>query len=289
MKVAEAVTPVIVLAAAGIIWVRSGLEYSVQFVTRLTMSLGMPCLVFVALMRTEIDPTQIRALGLASAAGYGILTLGAAGLLALAGLSQRTYLGPAVFGNTGNLGLPLALFAFGPTGFDYAIVVFAVMVLWSFTFGIWIVAGGGGVGPLLREPIVGATLLGLLFLWQGWHLPAAMTNTLELTGQMAIPLMLLTLGVAVARLRPGGIALAALISALKLVACIATGWAVGSLAGLAPEARAVLVLQLSTPIAVTSYMLAEKYGADAQAVAGLVVVSTAMSLVALPLLLALLL
>jgi len=48
----------------------------------------------------------------------------------------------------------------------------------------------------------------------------------------------------------------------------------------------VLVLQVATPVAVTSYLLAEKYGADAPAVAGLVVASTLMSVAALPLILA---
>nr|WP_256368194.1 AEC family transporter [Mangrovicoccus sp. HB161399] len=289
MKVLEVVTPVIALAIVGFAWVRMGLEYSVQFVTRLTMTLGVPCLIFTALMKTEIDPSAIRSLTLASVAAYGLLSLGFAALLALGKLSQRTYLGPLIFGNTGNLGLPLALFAFGPTGFDYAVVVFAVMILWSFTFGIWIVAGGGGLGKVLKEPIVAATALGAVFLWQGWKTPPAVTNTLELTGQMAIPLMLITLGVAVARLRPGGVWLAVGLSALKIVACAGLGWLLGTLFGLDPVARAVLVLQLSTPIAVTSYMLAEKYGADAHAVAGLVVVSTTMSIAALPLLLALVL
>ncbi len=79
------------------------------------------------------------------------------------------------------------------------------------------------------------------------------------------------------------------LSGLKIVACAALGWGLGTLFSLDPVARAVLVLQLSTPIAVTSYMLAEKYGADAHAVAGLVVVSTTMSIAALPLLLALVL
>ncbi|WP_138471642.1 AEC family transporter [Poseidonocella sp. HB161398] len=289
LKVLEVVTPVIVLGIVGFAWVRMGLEYSVQFVTRLTMTLGVPCLIFTALMNTEIDPAAIRSLTLASIAAYGILTAGIAVLLRLGRLSQRTYLNPLIFGNTGNIGLPLALFAFGPAGFDYAVVVFAVMILWSFTFGVWIVAGGGGLGKVAKEPIVAATALGAVFLWQGWTLPSAISNTLELTGQMAIPLMLITLGVAVARLRPGGVKLAILLSALKLAACAALGWGLGALFGLDPVAQAVLVVQLATPIAVTSYMLAEKYGADAHAVAGLVVVSTTMSILALPLLLALVL
>lgn len=165
-------------------------------------------------------------------------------------------------------------------------VVFAVMILWSFTFGIWIVSGGGGLMKMAKEPVVAATLLGGVFLWQGWETPVAITHTLELTGQMAIPLMLITLGVAVARLHPGGVARATGLSLLKLLLCVALAWGFGRLFGLAPVPLAVLVLQVATPVAVTSFMLAEKYGADSDSVAGLVVVSTVMAVVALPLLLA---
>lgn len=79
-------------------------------------------------------------------------------------------------------------------------VVFAIMAVWSFSFGIWLVAGGGNPVRVLKEPMMGATLLGALFLWQGWETPTFLTNAPRLTGQMAIPLMLVTLGVAVAGL-----------------------------------------------------------------------------------------
>jgi malate permease and related proteins len=109
-----------------------------------------------------------------------------------------------------------------------------------------------------------------------------LTNTLRLIGQLAIPLMLITLGVAVARLTPGGLGRAFWLSALKAAVCIAIAWVVGRWFALDPVAFAVLVLQVATPVAVTSYLLAQKYGADADAVAGLVVVSTLLSVIYIP-------
>ena len=126
-------------------------------------------------------------------------------------------------------------------------------------------------------------------LWQGWSLPMVAANALGLVGQMAIPLMLITLGVAVARLRPASVARAAALAAAKLALGAGLGWTVAAAFGLDRVAGGVLTLQLATPVAVTSYLLALKYGADAQAVAGLVVVSTALSVGGLPILLALLL
>jgi predicted permease len=289
LTVLEITAPVFVLAAIGYAWVRLGVEYKVDFVTRLAMTLSVPCLIFTALMNTQIAPAALTALSLATIAAYGAVTLAMVVLARLARLDMRAYVAPLIFGNTGNLGLPLALFAFGETGLGYAVVVFAIMAIWSFTFGIWLVAGRGAFGKVLREPLLWGTLLGGLFLWQGWETPRAVTRTLELIGQMAIPLMLITLGVAVARLTPGRIGQAVALSVAKLVVCVALAWAVGLWFELDKIAFGVLVLQIGTPVAVTSYLLAEKYGADAQAVAGLVVASTLLSVFALPAMLAVLL
>ena len=286
LTVLEITAPVFALACIGFVWVRLGLAYDVPFVSRMAMTISVPCLIFVALMQTEIDPAALATLSLASAASYALLAALLALLLALLRLDMPTYLAPLIFGNTGNVGLPLALFAFGQEGLGYAVVVFAVMAIGSFTFGIWLVAGRGSLGRVLREPLVWSTLLGALFLWRGWQTPEVVTNTLDLMGQMAIPLMLITLGVAVARLRPGTLALSTGLSAVKIALCAAVAAGFGLWFGLPPVAFAVLVLQISTPVAVTSYLLAEKYGSDAQAVAGLVVSSTLLSVAALPLILA---
>lgn len=284
--VLQIVAPVFLLAAVGLIWVRAGFDYNVQFVTRLAMTLSVPCLIFTALMKAQIDPGALAALSWAAVASYAVLTVAAYALVRLTGLSMRTYLAPLIFGNTGNLGLPLALFAFGEAGLSYAVVVFAIMALWSFTYGIWIVSGGGSIARALREPMFWATILGGIFLWQGWHTPLWLTNTLELTGQMAIPLMLITLGVAVARLHPGQMARAVALSLVKVGLCVAVAWGLGRVFALDDVAFAVLVLQVATPVAVTSFLLAEKYGADSDGVAGLVVASTLASVIYLPLILA---
>jgi len=289
VTVLEIVAPVFLLALIGFSWVKLGFEYRVEFVTRLAMTLAVPCLIFTALMKTEIDPSALTTLLIASIAAHAaMLAIGAIGFWALK-MRQQTYLAPFTFGNTGNLGLPLALFAFGAEGLGYAMIVFAVSAIFSFTFGIWVVSGGGSLMKALKEPMVGATLLGTLFLWQGWRTPDFLTNTLDLIGQMAIPLMLITLGVAVARLKPGRIAQAFVLSFVKYLVCAGVALVIGLALGLSDVPLAVLILQTATPVAVTAYLLAEKYGGDSEAVAGLVVVSTLMSVAAIPLLLTFLL
>jgi len=277
--------PVFLLAAVGFTWVKLGFEYRVEFVTRLAMTLSVPCLVFVALIETNVGADALAALSLASMAAYFFVTVTFFIIVKLWRLDVATYLAPLIFGNTGNLGLPLALFAFGEVGLGYAVIVFAVMAILSFTFGVWLVSGGGSLTKVVQEPLVAATVLGAVFLWQGWRPPEFLFNSLDLIGQIAIPIMLITLGVAIARLEIRSFGQAIALSVLKVIICVSGAWGVSIWFALDPVASAVLIVQVATPVAVTSYLLAEKYGADAQPVAGLVVVSTLLSVITLPLIL----
>jgi predicted permease len=278
----EIAAPVFLLSAIGFVWVKLGFEYRLQFVTRFAMTLAVPSLIFVALMQTEIPGGDLSRFTLATIAANLVLAVVFWIIVKVLKLEQRTYLSPLIFGNTGNLGLPLCIFAFGQAGLGYAVIFLAVTALFSFTYGIYLVAGKGAFGQVIRQPMVWATLLGALFLWQDWETPLFLTNTLDLLGQMAVPMMLVTVGVAIARLTSRSLRQAIWLSLLKLAVCFTLGWGVAILFGLETIAFGVLVLQMCTPVAVTSYLLAERFEADADAVAGMVMVSTVLSVAALP-------
>ncbi len=282
LQLLQIIAPVVVLTAAGFAWVRIGWDYDVAFVTRIAMTFSAPCLIFMALVRSEVDPALLGDTVLAAAVAYVAVGLAVWGLVRALGLDIITFWGPITFGNTGNLGLPLALFAFGQAGFDFAVVIFAVMLIINFTFGVWVIAGGGSPAAAFREPLVWGTLLGAAFLVFGIDVPVWLGSSLDLIGQMSIPLMLLTLGVAISRLQPSGLVRAFWLCLAKLAICTAIPLAVGLWFGLPRMPLGVLVVQVATPVAVTSYMLAAKYRAGPEEVAGLVVVSTLMSVFAIP-------
>src|SRR6056297_2004923 len=150
LTVLEIVAPVFMLAAIGFAWVKLGVAYNVEFVTRMAMTLSVPCLIFVSLMQTEIDPAALTTLSLAAVVAYGVLTVAMQVLMRTGGSEQRTYSAPMIFGNTGKLGLRLALFAFGEAALCCVVVVFAIMATWSFTSGIWLGSGGGSILKVVR-------------------------------------------------------------------------------------------------------------------------------------------
>lgn len=288
-QIFEITAPVFLLALAGWIWARLRRPFDLEFVTRLSLTFALPCLVFATLVEAEVDPALFRDVALASLAAYAALALVLWAGIRLARLSVPVWLAPMIFGNTGNVGLPVALFAYGQEGLALAMVVFVVMAVLSFSIGVYVVAGVGRPGEAFRQPLVYASLLGALFSVADWDVPEWALNALSLAGQIAIPLMLLTLGVSIARLRPADLGLPIVLSVAKLVACAAAALMGAELMGIEGVARGALVLQLIMPAAVTNYLLAARYDRDPDAVAGLVVVSTLVALAAIPAALALLL
>ena len=286
LNIFEIVAPVFILTAVGYFWIKSGFEYPVGFITQFSTTMAVPCLVFTALMKTEIQSNDFIDVLMAAIIGYIFLAFIAFAFVKIFNLGKRTYLMPLIVGNTGNLGFPLCLFAFGDPGFGDAIISVALTSIVAFTIGIWVVAGEVSPMQILKEAWVMGTILGLIFMWQGWETPDFLTSSLELIGQMAIPMMLLTLGVAVARLKIPDIKKSFLISLCKIFFGITAAILVSFIFDLPKVAISVLILQFSMPVAVTSYLLAEKYGADANAVAGLVVVSTLITVGISPILIA---
>ena len=288
LSVLEVCAPVFIVAGIGFFWKKFGYEYRIEFVTKLVMSLTIPCLIFSALIQTQIDFEILKTLLYATLAVLAMIVAAAYLVVVILGLNRQTFLAPMIFGNSANIGIPISLLAFGQTGFELAIFVFSIMAIFSMTFGVWLITREPPV-RLIKEPLVIAVLLGTLFLFNGWKLPVFFTNTLQLVGETSIPLMLLTLGVTIAKLQITAISKLLWPSILKFIVCLFCGALGIYFFKLDDLAAAALLLQVTMPVAVSSYMLAEKYSSEAQEVAAFVVVSTLIALIYIPLTLAFLL
>ena len=218
-------------------WAKFGRPYDVDLVSSLVMTIGVPCLVFSTLTTLTIPVEMV---GLMASAALAVIALSAAfGLIVLHlfGFSKRAFLPLAMFANIGNMGLPLCLFAFGESGLTLAIVVFAVYAVFQFTVGAWLYSGATDVSALMKMPIIYATLISLVVLITGIKPPLWMAKTTELLGGFTIPMMLITLGVSLARLKVDNIKRALILSLMRLAIGFLVGIAVATLLRLPWPAR----------------------------------------------------
>jgi predicted permease len=183
------------------------------------------------------------------------------------------------------MGLPLCLFAFGEEGLALGIIFFTVFVAIQFTLGISVAAGRLSVRTLVRTPLTWACLLGIALQLAGIGLPRWVDNTIGLVGDLAIPMMLLTLGVALANLKVTSLWRSIVLSLGRLGIGLAVGLGIAEILGLEGAARGVLVLESAMPVAVLNYLFAARYDRSPEEIAGLVLVSTTLSFVTLPALL----
>lgn len=279
------IAPVFIIAGIGFGWARAGLPFETAQTTRLVTWIGAPALVVSTLLKTAPGLATLGKIALAAAIIH--ITMAAVGYIVLRrwALPQRTFLPSVVFGNCGNMGLPLCLFAFGTHGLALAIAFFMVSSVGQLTVGQAIAAGRTSLLTLVRTPIVWAVALAVGLLATGTRLPGWAANTIDVLGQFAIPLMLLALGVSLARLRVRRLGRSITLALLRIGGGMAAGFAVAALLGLHGAERGVVVLQSSMPVAVFNYLFAHYFGNEPEEVAGLVVVSAAISFLVLPALL----
>lgn len=277
--------PVLAGAGLGFCWVQLGYAYPVDFVTRLVFNIGTPCLIVASLGSANIDIDGFGRTLIATS--LVIIAMGASSLAVskLLGRDWRVLTSPMMYPNTGNMGLPVVLYAFGSESFAYAITVMITVSLFQFTLGAIISAGGNPLLALLRTPTVYAIGLSTGLLLTGTRLPTWLFNSAELISGLTIPLMLITLGASLASIRASNLASGLIFSALRIPLAIGLAWLVGTLLALPAQAHAVLILQMSMPVAVFTYLFAQRAGREPAYVASLVFCSTLLSIFYLPVLL----
>ncbi|YCH19940.1 AEC family transporter [Pseudomonas sp. D1-3] len=278
--------PVIIVSAIGYAWARSGQAYPTEFIARLVLTIGTPSLVLATLSRADIDPKAFTSMAL----GCVLVTacMGLFGVLFSRLFRQQwKVLVPAfLFPNTGNMGLPISLYAFGEHGLALAVAFFLTLSIMQFSVGIALSGNAASIKDLLRNPILVSLLLALPMIFMDLQLPRWLANTVGLVGGMTIPLMLLTLGVSLASIRLHHLGSGLVLGALRIVLGAGVGWGIGAAMGLEPLTHAVLVVQSAMPVAVFNYLFAVRANRSPEQVASLVMCSTLLAIGWLPLILA---
>jgi hypothetical protein len=198
------------------------------------------------------------------------------------GAGRRGLLLPAVFWNAGNLTLPLARLAFGPPGLEAAAVVFVTVAILNSTVGLWIAKGENGLAEVIRMPLVYGSVGGLALALSGQQLPRFVMEPIEMVGDMAIPLMLITLGMHLRSLAVQDLRHTVVVVVIRVVGGAVCAVSFVTLFDVYGVERQILLLASIMPAAVINVMMAQRYSADPSLVASAVALGTVVSLVTIP-------
>jgi len=277
--------PVFLIAGCGAVYGRYR-NPDIRSLNTLNMELFVPLLVFAVLADRQAPLADYAWLATAAVAvvlGSGLVLWPIAKWLSL---DAKVFLPPMMFNNSGNMGVPLLVLAFGPEALPAAVVVFIVEMLLHFSVGLYMLDPRTPLWRLLRMPIVAASLAGLVVNVADVALPSWLLEAMHMLGGICIPLMLFALGVRLLEIDFNdwrtGLLGAVLCPLSGLVIALPLMW----LLPLNPLQTAVLLVFAALPPAVLNYLVAEQYKLAPQEVASLVLIGNLGSLIVMPLTLA---
>ena len=191
---------------------------------------------------------------------------------------------PLLMPNTGNLGLPLSLFAYGQSGLGVAGAISALIILFHFTVGVFLADRKFNFDVVIKSPPFYAIIISVILLYYNIKLPTFVENTSSLLTYATIFLILMSLGIALTRLKVFSFNKALVCSVGRVILGPIIGFGVIKIFNLNGFAAGVLLIQCSMPSAVLNYLIATMYSSKkiVDSVASTIVVSTFMSFITIP-------
>lgn len=285
----EVLLPVLIVAGLGAL-LASRFPIDQDTITKITLYLLSPALILDVVLHTPISLGEAGRLSL----GYVLvlalsLAAGWACGLGRDDAQRRALSVSAGLWNAGNMGLPIAYFAFGQSGFERATILFLVSFIGMYAVGPAVMTLGrnglsitGTVRAVLRLPVLWVGATGLVVRLLDVGVPTGVDRGVVLLAQATLPMILLALGLQLGAGRwPRATAAMTAATLVRLVASPAAAYGVGRLIGLGGQGLAVLVLSAAMPTAVNALLITREYGGDTRTVAGTIVLTTLGSIVTL--------
>ena len=285
LRIIAIIFPVFAIIAAGYFYARRK-QPDMAFANQLNMDIFVPALVFAALANKSFNPGEYWPL----AVGAAVVVIGS-GLMAwpvarLMKVPANTFVPPMMFSNTGNMGIPLLVLAFGEAALPAAVMIFLVENLLHYALGTWMLDHHAKWWNLWRVPVILASLGGLVVSISGVVLWPPLLMAVKMLGDVCIPLLLFSLGVRLSTSSAQDWRLGITGAVFCPLSGMLLAFAAGALLELSIEQRGMLLVMGALPPAVLNYVFAEKYGQDPAKVASIVVIGNVASLAFVPLALA---
>jgi len=288
LRIVAILFPIFGIVAAGFFYARRH-KPEMAVANRLNMDVFVPALVFAAMAGKSFDLAAFGPLALAA-----LLVLLACGLVAwpvarLLDVPAKTFVPPMLFNNSGNIGLPLAVLAWGENALAAAVILFMVENTLHFTLGARLLDPRARLLTLWRVPVVAAAFAGLVVAAFKIPLWAPAVTAIKMLGDVSVPLLLFSLGVRMTDVSLGDWKVSLLGAFARPLLGMAVAWGVVQALGIEGQQAAMLIVFGSLPPAVLNFLFAERYKQEPQRVASIVLVGNLAALIFLPLSLALVL
>ena len=285
-EVLTVVAPVFIIAGLGYFWVKRELPFDNATISSLVMYVGSPCLIYSALTS---NAAETAALGTMGASAFLVILMSLIFswvFLKIAGWKLTTYLPALIHPNCGNMGLPLVLLAFGQEGLALGMAYFFVNSISQYTLGMAISSGQFDIRQLMKQPIIWAVIFVLTVILGDFQMPKWFNSTTSILAGLTIPAMLIMLGTSLANLNIASLQETLTISFLRILLGLGLGLLVIEMLSLSGIMAGIVLLQSAMPSAVFNYVFADRFNRESDKVAAVILQSTLISALSLPLLVA---
>ena len=285
IKLFEVLFPVFFVVGIGYYLGKNNPKIDTAFITSFAANIGTPAMVIYAITSTGINFEIFR--------DYFWYYLLAIGLFALVGIFTLYLLKtkdivrelpPLIFPNTGNMGLPICMFAYGSKGLGVSASITSLIILCHFTLGVFLADRKFNLNVILKNPPFYAIIFSAIMLFYGIKMPVFVVNTTEWLMYVTIFLILMSLGIALTRLKIFSLTNALISSFTRMIIGPAIGFFLIFIFNLKGFAAGVLLIQCSMPSAVLNYLVGSIYSPKkiVDSIASTIVVSTLISFVTIP-------
>jgi len=279
-KLFEVLFPVFLSIGIGYWYGKKDAKFDTNFITTFSGNIGLPCIIFYSLTFSNIDFDIFLKFSLLTFVYVGIFSI--IGLIVLKLLNRDIVrlLPPLILPNTGNMGMPLCLFAFGIKGLAIATAMTSTILILHFSLGILLASRKFSIQPLIKCVPVYAILFSLFFVYYKIPAPKFLENATFLIGYSAIFLVLVSLGVALSKLKVFSFKETLIYSLIRVLVGPIIGFAFVKYLNLTGVEAGVMFIEASMPSAILTYLVAEMYSPKeiTDSIASTVALSTFLSL-----------
>ena len=284
LKLFEVLFPVFFVIGVGYYLGKKDSKLNTKFITDFAGNIGTPAMIFYTITTTGVTLAIFVEYFI-----YAILIISGftlVGLLFLSFLKKDiiSELPPLILPNTGNMGIPICLFAYGTSGLGVASAIASVVILFHFTIGVFLAKKEFSFDLVFKNAPTYAILISVLFLYFDWDVPKFLENTTFLLTYATIFLVLMSLGVALTRLKVKSWNDAIILGLVRVLIGPIVGFSAISFFNLSGFAAGVLLIQSAMPSAILTYLVGSMYSSKkvVDTISSIIVTSTLMSFVTIP-------